>query len=91
MAADDEHAHVKYTVNQIGCVTFAHPCTSHKIWNICTIRGKESINFNGTTNTMKQETYFTKLVNCVACGNVAQLPTLSCFLSIQMERIQQIA
>ncbi len=26
MAVDDEHAHVKYTVNQIGCVTFAHPC-----------------------------------------------------------------
>ncbi len=25
MAADNEHAHVKYTVNQIGCVTFAHP------------------------------------------------------------------
>ncbi len=22
MAADDEHAHMKYTVNQIGCVTF---------------------------------------------------------------------
>ncbi len=27
MAADeDELAYVKYTVNQIGCVTFAHPC-----------------------------------------------------------------
>ncbi len=25
MVADNEHAHMKYTVNQIGCVTFAHP------------------------------------------------------------------
>ncbi len=24
MAADNEHACVKYAVNQIGCVTFAH-------------------------------------------------------------------
>ncbi len=26
MAADNEHAHMTDTVNQIGCVTFVHPC-----------------------------------------------------------------
>ncbi len=37
------------------------------------------------------EICFMKLINCVACGNVAQLQTLLLFVSsIQMERIQQI-
>ncbi len=50
--------------------------------------------FNETAHTMKQETYVSWNIfhetYCVPWENVAQLQTmLSCFLSIQMERLQQ--
>ncbi len=49
MAADDEHTHVKYTVSQIGCVTFAHPVyESYCCVQILTIPATDFIGWTAT-------------------------------------------